>query len=250
MDCRDALDLITAAVFGRLSPSQRQELEAHLAACAECSRRYRKILPLMHLQPDVEHDEIPDPDLERSWEIIAERSLRRDPGWRSRLLFSRYRTPPVPKWVLAAASLLVVFVLGYFAGRSLLSPGSGPGRDNLTALRAGTSFASLEDYAESLQPVLINFLNRDGVDTPAEIRALEHRLIGDILVRTRLLKSLAASNDETELMELLQDLEFILISMENLRPEDRDSARHLARLIRESHVPLRLQEFIRAYSVI
>jgi hypothetical protein len=169
-------------------------------------------------------------------------------------LFGTWAQIPTRKWALAACSLLAVFVLGYFAGRQVL----GPGRSDLGLGGAGSAPAgevvavysdtSFTEYADSLRPVLVSFLNRDGVETPEALRVLEQQLVSDMLVRTRLLKDLAYGSEDESLLELLQDMEFILMSLRNLDPTDRDSAQHLAGLIREKKVPLRLQEFRSARS--
>ena len=189
----------------------------------------------MDLRSEISH--IPEPDLKRSWTVISDQVLGR------RRFFTQF---PMRKWALAACSLLAVFVLGYFAGKQVLSPRSA--RFSLpTEASATYSFSS---YANSLKPVLIDFLNRDGVGTPDTLRLLEKQVINDMLIQTRLLKSLAAGSEDLILLELLQDLELVLISMDNLDPEDRDSTEHLASLIREKKISLRLHEYSSAQSTL
>lgn len=233
MNCQKAKDLLAAGVFGRLSPVQRRDLEEHLKDCPACARLYEKTAGIMGLRE--KEKDIPLPDLEKSWKVVSN-SLedRRRPR----------RMLPAQKWVLAACSLLAVFVLGYFAGKSVLKSG----RQGLSAPVSSTlSFAS---YADHVKPVLVDFLNRDGVETPDKIRRLEKELIGDMLLRTRLLKEMVSKDGEPGKLVLLQDLEFILMSMDNLRPGDRDSARHLVRMIREKKVSLRFRELLTVKSTI
>jgi len=235
MNCQNAQDLIVIGIYGRLTTFQKEELQAHLQTCTDCTLKYKQAAPLMDLRSESSH--IPEPDLKRSWTVISDQVLGR------RRFFTQF---PMRKWALAACSLLAVFVLGYFAGKQVLSPRTA--RFSLPAEAAATySFSS---YANSLKPVLIDFLNRDGVETPETLRLLEQQVINDMLIRTRLLKSLAAGSEDLILLELLQDLELVLISMDNLDPEDRDSAEHLASLIREKKVSLRLQEYGSAQSTL
>ena len=181
--------------------------------------------------------DIPEPDLKRSWEVISSRILKRKQSSGVKNL---------RKWALAACSLLIVFISGYFAGKRILNPGP----TSISAavdIEADYSFSS---YADNLNPVLVNFLNRNEVETPEALRILEQKLISDMLTRTRLLKSLASGSEDMVLMELLQDLEIILMSLKNMNPEDLDSARHLARMIQEKKISLRLQELSSVKSTI
>ena len=235
MSCENTENLIAIGIFGRLKPSQREELEAHVKTCPECANRYKQSVHLMDLRP--ESEVIPPPDLEHSWEIISTRNERRRRS---------FTIVPKRKWALAAGIFLMVFILGYFIGKNALNIGS----PTLASIPVGTQEPTLTSYADNLKPVLVNFLNRDGVPPPENIRRLERRLISDMLIRTRFLKSLAAHSQDLVIMELLQDLEFILTAMDNMRPEDRDMAQHLARMIREQQVSLRLQQLITAKSTL
>lgn len=235
MSCKNTENLIAIGIFGRLTTSQREELEAHIKTCPECANRYKQSVHLMDLRP--ESEVIPPPDLEHSWEVISNRTQgrRRSLG-----------NVPMRKWALVTGMFLMVFILGYFAGKQVLKIGS----PTFTSIPAETQGVSLTSYADNLKPVLVNFLNRDGVPPPENIRRLEHQLIREMLIRTRFLKSLAVHSQELAIMELLQDLEFILTAMDNMKPEDRDTVQHLARMIREQQVSLRLQQLITAKSTL
>lgn len=230
MNCQKAKDLITIAIYGKLTPEQRRELDVHIKGCPECARLAEKSAPFLDQRRE---EEAPPPDLDKSWKTISAETL----DCRRPLAIK-----PVRKWALAAASLLVVFILGYFAGKMVLSGGK--------EIPSGSAaIPSLTAYADNLRPVLINFVN-SREEAPPEIRKLESRIISDMLQQTRMLKDLAARTGDRERLELLQDLEFILISMDNLQPDDRESARHLARMIRDKDISLKLRELITYQSAI
>ncbi|MBN1270919.1 MAG: zf-HC2 domain-containing protein [Candidatus Aminicenantes bacterium] len=233
MNCQHAKDLMAIGIFGRLTPAQRKELEEHLKDCPACARRYEKTASLMGLR--MKEADIPPPDLEKSWKAVSKgiESRRRPRGFF-----------PARKWILAACSFLAVFVLGYFAGKMVLNSG----RQGF--MPETSSAPSLAAYVDNVKPVLVNFLNRDGVETPEKIRRLEKEIISDMLFRTRLLKEMASQNGDPEILELLQDLEFILMSMDNLKPDDRDTAQYLVRMIREKKVSLRMRELLTSKSTI
>jgi len=233
MKCQKAKNLITIGIYGRLTAGQKKDLESHLKECPECMRLYEKSAPLMNLR--LRQREIPSPDLEKSWRVISKKTMAR----------RRYsKIIPAQKWVLAASSLLIVFILGYFAGKEVLKTGhKGFPVESMTPL-------SLASYADHLKPVLVNFVNQDKKETPDKIQRLEKEIIRDMLLQTRLLKELASRNGNTERLNLLQDMEFILVSMSNLESGDQEVARHLARIIQEKNISLRLKELITVKSSI
>lgn len=233
MKCQKAKNLIAIGIYGRLTAGQKQELEFHLKECPECMRLYEKSAPLMDFHRSGR--KIPSPDLAKSWEVISEQVLNR----------RRFpRIIPAQKWVLVASSLLIVFILGYFAGKEVLkTEQKGFPLESMTPL-------SLTSYADYLKPVLVNFINQDKKEIPDKIRRLEKEIIRDMLLQTRLLKELASHNGNTERLELLQDMEFILVSMSNLESGDQEVARHLARIIQEKNISLRLKELITVKSSI
>ncbi len=223
------------AVFGTLKEEEGTALKEHVSRCRKCARRWEKTRGLQKKTDTI--PSFPDPDPDRSWTVIFDYLSKR------RRLPTRKRTW---MWAPAAAALLIVFAAGFFFGRRLfmVSPAA------LTQASLDLSEASFESYANYLQPVLVDFLNRNGVRNPESVRGLEQRIVSDLLDRTRLFKSLIPEDGSPALRELLQDLEFILTAMDNLEPGDRDTARHLVGLIRGKEVSLRLQQLIRTQSTL
>jgi hypothetical protein len=230
MNCQQAEKQITIAVFGKLNENQESELSEHLSQCAECRHRWEQTAPWRRQENRITRVHLPDPD--RSWTTISER------------LSNRSRKPgPGKIWRLvpATAVLMIVFFVGLFFGRRLFFTPP----DSQMPWPMALSEVSLETYAEFLQPILVNFSNQDGVKNPAVLRRLESRIISDLLAQTRLLKSLVTEDVNTALRELLQDLEFILTAMDNLEPGDTEASRHLAGMIRDNEVSLRVHQLIR-----
>lgn len=238
MNCTDFHNLVVIAIHGRLTAAEREEIDRHRSACAECAALYEQFENLMNLQTEAleQAASIPTPDWDKSWAAIAEQALPR----KSPLLSFLGR---IPRWIPVTAAVLIVFAVGYFAGRGILVHNL-PSRPGMAVLPSSISGSSLDlaSYADRLKPVLINFLNRGDIVSPTELRALEHEIVRDMLSQTRTLKNLAAETGDAELADLLEDLAFILTSMANLEPGDKASAAFLERMIREKDVRLRLRE--------
>jgi hypothetical protein len=236
MNCRQAKNAMIVAVFGTLKEEEENALKAHISRCRKCARRWERTVHLRKRTGRIPVFPVPDPD--RSWAVISERLSKR------RRLPARKRQW---QWVPAVAVLLLVFAAGLFIGRrAFLAPPAASIQPPPLELSA----ASLESYADNLQPVLVDFLNRNGVRNPESMRRLEHRIISDLLERTRLLKSLIQENGSPVLQELFQDLEFVLTAMDNLEAGDSDTARHLVGLIRDKEVSFRLRQLIRTQSTL
>ena len=235
MNCQQAEKMIITAVYGTLNNEEELVLKEHLSQCRECTRRWEQTASLR--KQDDRNSGIPLPDPDRSWGVIADRLSKR-----RRIRPYRHNW----RWAPAAAALMIVFAAGFFFGRRLLivPPAS------QVPLPLSLSEISLENYADFLQPVLVNFSNQDSAQNPKSLRRLERRIVSDLLNRTRLLKSFIPENGNPVLRELLQDLEFILTAMDNLEPGDRDTARNLAGLIRNNDVSLRLRQLIMTQSTL
>jgi len=230
MNCEEAKNLIAIGVFGDPDPADRTALEDHLRDCPACSRVFETMAE-SRLSFEVPKD-LPAPDWEKSWEVISDRAFGRPRGFR---VFGIPMT-----WAVAAASLAIIFVLGFLAGRRFISPPSKS--PELSQARIPDADSPLQRYAESLEPVLIDFLNRGETERPREAFELESRILQNMLVETRLWRGLAERAGETSLKGFLDELESLLISLANLKPGDRDSADLLDRVIRERRIRSKLRE--------
>ncbi len=108
MNCEESKNLMTVSVFGKLTPSEKTQLEAHLQECSRCARINEKVGKLSH--PLNEKEGIPLPDKEKSWQIISAKVLKRKGGWLESFVLKK----PVFQFSLAFLLLLAGFAAGYF----------------------------------------------------------------------------------------------------------------------------------------
>lgn len=227
MNCKNAKDIILMRIYGKLTPEEEAWWESHLKECPRCARINRKLFS--HREVLNEETDIPLPDWEKSWNIISSRVFDRALPVRGNV--------PALKWATAATSVIVVFLLGYFIGRRvLLSPSSGSFPRPYVSAQA-----PLERYADSIDSLLTGFINRSDIPQPEEFSSVEEQLIGEMLAQTRLLKSHVREHRMPHLDGLLEDLEFILLNLAHLHPEDRETARYLNRMIREKDLRFQLK---------
>jgi hypothetical protein len=233
MDCTEAKDLMVIAAYGSPGPEEMSALERHLTHCPSCRRAYGHIRGLSMETQD--NDSIPLPDWENSWKAI-EAATFKPAGSRRPIRLSG--------WAYGAAALATVFILGFILGRQFL-PNSGS-----SAIQTIQSLSPVQDYAETAGPLLVSFTNRSGVAQPEEMAAFEKYLVEQMLEETRMLKKLISQRSNPALQTLLDDMEYILISIANLKPEDRESAEHLTQMIRDKGLSFKLMSLSTAKSTI
>jgi hypothetical protein len=238
MNCEECKNLITVSVYGKLTSQEKRQLEEHLRECPECTRIYEKSENLSSLLEDKE--EIPLPDKEKSWEIISSRAI---PRKSNRTIFFPYK-----KWAFAASALVIVFLLGFIIGKQMFFPGPGETSPESIAFQGYES--PIQRYTEGLEPILINFVNRTDAHKQEEMSDIEKLVVKEMLTQTKLLKHLVSRRDDPRLLQLLEDIEFILVGISNLSPQDQESAAQIARLIRENEIKFKLKTFFASQTTI
>ena len=238
MNCENIKNLITISVFGKLTDPEKARLEDHLRECPKCAELLEKSAQLSLRLEDEE--DIPLPDKEKSWNLIRAESLKKRSAWQG--LF------PYQKWAFAASALGIVFILGFLIGKRVFFP---PQTTSQPESLASQGYGlPIQGYAEDLELLLISFMNRADTPKQEQISELEKKVIEDMLVQTKLLKHLVSQEDDPRLLQLIEDLEFILVSISNLRPQDQDSAAQLARMIRENELKFRVKTLLTSKTTI
>jgi hypothetical protein len=236
MNCEEYKKLMAVQIFGQLTESEKEDLLSHIGRCTDCEARWHKSVQYKGLMENQE-GEIPEPDWEVSWQAISGNLPRTR---RHSLPFKSFK-----RWALAASVLLVVFVAGFLAGRKLLHKPEGPdptADQEIVTLRTPSQW---QQYADRLEPLLSGFTNRSRLNQPEELRILENKVIREMLIQTRLLKAMTRTNDMNHIRLLLEDLENILISMSNMRPEDWQSADYLSKIIKEKEIKFKVRTLIK-----
>ena len=108
MNCDEYKNLITISVFGELTQEELAQLKAHLRDCPDCAAIFERSEKLSDLSN--QKDNIPLPDKEKSWQIIAAKALKKKRGWVERFALQK----PVFQYASVLLLLIVGFATGYF----------------------------------------------------------------------------------------------------------------------------------------
>lgn len=229
MNCEEFKNATIVGIYGELSTDDLEALRKHALECPKCAHAYERTREL-HGMLRVGED-IALPDKEACWRAIRDRSLK--PRWRLPVFFDTRRL------AIAAAAAAVVFALGILVGRSVFPPGSGPTTHIADSGYAGVSVAG---YAETVELILLDFMNRGGPPASDDVADFTGRVVADMLAQTRLLKRAAEREGDSDLRLLLEDVEVVLISISNLRYQNGDVADQLNRSIRSKLLLNRLRQ--------
>jgi hypothetical protein len=229
MNCEEFKDAIVISIYGVLPAEQKEALQRHIQECPGCARVYAKTQKFHGIL--AVGDDIPFPDGEASWRVIRQRSYKR--RWGLPVLF------PARRFAIAAAAVAAAFVIGILAGRSVFFPK--PQKPAITD-RGYQGITSVSTYRETLEPLLIDFMNRSDQPQSEKMAEFTNRVIADMLTQTRLLKIAAMRNGEGDLYLLLDDIELVLISISNLGGQNGEVAAQLDRIIRNKLLLFRLRQ--------
>jgi hypothetical protein len=113
MNCEESKNLMTISVYGKLTSSEKSRLEAHLQECAGCAGQYEKVKKLSNLF--TEKEDVPLPDMEKSWRIISAGVFKKRPRWLAPYSSRR----PAFRFSFALSLLILGFAAGYLVHSGL-----------------------------------------------------------------------------------------------------------------------------------
>ena len=246
MKCDEARTLAAIDVFGTLLEWERKALDDHLRACPACTEAAVKsagVRQALEIPAD-----LPEPDWERSWNIIAAATWARP--------FRVWRPGFALRWGFAAASLALAFVLGLVLGRSLPSQ-STQARAGVTselaappAVVPAATESPLPRYADTLEPMLVDFVDRGIPAFSPDAAQRKRQALRSMVGQTRVLRTLAAQAGAADLEALFAEIEPLLVSMANLAPDDRDSTEWLKKMIGERGIRAKVRKLAQTQSAL
>jgi len=115
LSCQHTDELIHGHLDGELELVKSLEIERHLSACAVCTKNYERLRRLRSTLGDTTLRYLPSDRLE---ERLRSALRQESKPKRNRTIFQ-------PRWLVAAASLVLAFIVIWIVGRSLVKPDSG-----------------------------------------------------------------------------------------------------------------------------
>jgi len=229
MKCKKYEEKIILYLYGELDESDKAEVENHLKECPACLEDLeytKKVFKLV----DENKEEIPEANWEKCWREIGTGTQVEPRRQKSFLL--------VPRWVYAAAVLLVVFVLGALIGRHwLFSPQESPLESGISQ---GSMNLALNEYINELKPILIEYANYTSPEKGEETILIDEKILRSLLIQNLLLKDLVAKSDPS-LAPFLEDLDIILKELSNMQKGDELTPSMIKELIHEREILFKME---------
>ena len=221
-------DDLTLLYYDELAESEAHVARVHLEGCRDCQVRQTELARLLTMVGDAETPE-PDPAFEAAmWRRLqpalrAERQSVRaggstSVGARLRAWVSGLAPGPAPasgRWALAGVAALVL--AAFAAGRFWSAPPAGPdgvpqaAGDTGAALRERVLLSALGDHFDRTEAVLVELA---GTAPEARVSiAAEQQRAGDLLAATRLYRRAALDAGDTNVAEVLEVLQRVLVEV-------------------------------------
>jgi hypothetical protein len=219
MNCREFEKALVLRLLEPLPPEILAEIDGHRAVCRRCAVRFEKVGRLPVFLP--RESELAPPEPAPSWPAVLAR-LEKGRIRRPRLFRSKIA------WAVAGAA--GVFIAGIVIGIGVLRPGRPD-----SGQAAMTPDNILRAYVERLDPLLVDFqVKAKGPAAPEDVVQFEKQMTMELRRDTALLKEAARLAGHSDLVDILDEIDILLVSLSYLQSGDRDAADQLRRIIREN----------------
>lgn len=211
-------DDLTLLHYDELAAADRREAEAHLETCAACRARQAELAQVLAL---VDDSDVPEPAVgfeSQVWRRLqpALRAERRAGRVGLAARIGAWLTPPaMGRWAVAGGVAALV-VAAFVAGRAWPTAPAGPEAPPSAAVSVGelrerVLLSALGDHFDRTEAMLVEL-----VGTPRGDRvsiAGEQQRAADLLAATRLYRRAAVEANDTNVADVLESLQRILVEV-------------------------------------
>lgn len=218
MNCREFKTTLVLRLLEPLPPEMLAEIDDHRAVCRKCAARFEKA---SHLPVFLSRQGEPSPsEPSPSWAALVERLEK------GRIRRSRFF--PL-KIVWAVAGTAAVFLAGIVIGTGVFRP------DRSALDRSAIAPDSIvRAYVQHLDPFLVDFQIKGKSPAPEEVIEFEKRITMELRRDTALLKEAARLAGQSELVDILDEIDILLVSLAYLQSGDREASDQLRRIVRKN----------------
>jgi hypothetical protein len=242
MKCKKCKEDIVLLLYGELADKDKSEVMEHIKGCPECAEELESTKGVFAVLDETKEESAPEADWERCWGAIQTDIVEGDRGekskGRSRSRERERRFFMRPGWIYAAASVVVIFVLGVFIGRFWLTSDVQTTAAVSWVKAPGSSEyikQSLREHFETLKPMLVSYANYSVEENGREMMTLDKEIVKNLLIQNYLLKKLVIESDPSA-AELLDDLDLVLREIKNMPSDDTWATSQVKEFIQERDI--------------
>lgn len=220
MNCREFETHLVLRLLEPPTPEAQAELDAHRAVCRRCAARYEKASRLPLFLP---REGGPAPAEPASSRVDVFARLEKTWAPKPRVI--------KPRFVWAAAGAAGILLAGIAIGIIVMRTSPARSVPELTALSPDNVFKA---YVDRLEPVLVGFQLKGDEPAPADLAAFEKRMTAELRADTAALEEAARLAGQSDLVDVLDEIDTLLLNIARLQAGDEDAAGQLRRLIRDN----------------
>jgi hypothetical protein len=237
MKCKKCKEDMVLLLYGELADKDKSEVIAHIKECPVCTEEWESTKGLFAVLDETKSEAAPEADWERCWDVIQTdidkdaRNEERKRTGRERRYFMR------PGWIYAAATVLVIFVLGMLIGRFWLASDSQIVVDTGSRTLGSSEYIkqSLYEHFDTLKPLLVSYANYSAEENGRETITLDKEIVKSLLIQNFLLKKLVVETDP-QAGEILEDLDLVLREIKNMPSDDTWAPSQVKEIIDEREI--------------
>jgi HEAT repeat protein len=198
--------LIADALFGELSPEDRQRLDRHVDTCDACAKELRSMQATLQITARRERPEPPSSFWHGYWPRLVrrmERDADRNPSLATHLA-AWWRTltevPPAMRWALQGAVAVALVIGGFWLGRQPAAPGTSDdvlfGAEEPAATLPDLMPAVQSPDAQRASTPMLTDIEDITYDVSAGTVEIRYNAVSDVIVR--------GTPDDPAIQQLLQ----------------------------------------------
>lgn len=237
MKCKKCKEDMVLLLYGEMADKDKDAVMDHIRACPRCDAEWESTKSVFSLLDETKAESTPEADWEKCWDSIQTDILKSRRSEKRIQAKSKKRLFAFPGWAYAAASILIIFVLGIFIGRFWLTSNTqiaeAPGLPATGS--SGYIKQSLNEHFETLKPLLVSYANYSEEENGRETITLDKEIVKSLLIQNYLLKKLVIESDPSA-GELLDDLDFVLREIKNMPSDDKSAPSQVKQLIHEREI--------------
>ena len=214
MNCREFKSTLVLRLLETLPPEILAEIDNHRAVCRKCAARFEKASRLPVFLPAQGEPAPSEPA--PSWAALVE-YLEKPRTRRPRFFPSKI------VWVVAGTA--AAFLAGIVIGTGVFRPDRSAIAPSGSIVRA---------YVQRLDPFLVDFQIKGKSPAPEEVIEFEKRITMELRRDTALLKEAARLAGQSDLVDILDEIDILLVSLAYLQSGDREASDQLRRIVREN----------------
>ncbi|MGD9347356.1 MAG: zf-HC2 domain-containing protein [Candidatus Aminicenantes bacterium] len=237
MKCKKCKEYMVLLLYGELADKDKSEVMAHIEECPGCAAEWEHTRGVFALLDETKEERAPDADWERCWDVIRTDTVEKPKGEKRQRANDERRFFLRPGWVYAAASVIVIFVLGVIIGRFWTATDTQIATSPRMQAAGPSEYIkqSLEDHFETLKPLLVSYANYSAEENGGETITLDRKIVKSLLIQNYLLKKLVVDTNP-QVKEILEDLDLVLREIENMPSDDKWAPSQVKELIHERDI--------------